>query len=370
MQGSFFHTMTIRSALFILYISLSGCNTWSAPAIPNLGPAYRFIDTHNSAYGSVSVVDSLLIYCTTGGPRVFIKNIITGSEIYSCPAGEEYHTTPILKGSRLFVQTSPGVVSCIDIITKRNLWSYETEARNWQLNLAADTILIASVKDHGLVAINANTGKLIYKLEHDKSTNLPAGFLCNIAADDKHLYVAEWERSPLATFDLFTGEELWHIESQALYITSKPILAGCYVFIGLSCLSNANCEQEQSGKYMLINRTDGKIALQKESAPVNYITPPYAANTIYFTTYASDSATPGHLLSLNIKTFKTDTLCTYPKDEQIDDHIFLADTTLFFTKTHSTLSTLSLNTHTTTSCKAVFFLNYVAKYKGITYIVY
>ncbi|PQJ08866.1 hypothetical protein CJD36_022245 [Flavipsychrobacter stenotrophus] len=353
-----------RSVLFLFCMLLLGCN--SRTPLTNQSPEYKIVSATNSVYGSVHVWDSLLIYCTWQPATVAIKNIITDSPVFSFALQEECYAAPILRGNKLVVQRARGLISCIDIDSKNVQWDYQTEGRNRTLHLAADSIIIASVNGKGLVAINLKTGQLMYKLEPDKNCTLPVGFLYNVTSDDKHLYVAEWERSPLATFDLLTGKLLWQVRTEALYTCTKPVIIDKYIFVGLDGLTGPDCTDANIGGYLLINRSDGVIVLYRESDPVSYLTPPHDSSTVYFTTWKD---TVGHLLSLNINTLKTDTLHAYSSYDRIDDDLYLADDNLYFTKRHTHLNRFNIKNHKISPLNSELHSGNAVKYKDITYII-
>jgi outer membrane protein assembly factor BamB len=198
-----------------------------------------------------------------GGVAVF--DAMTGKRLWKLNIGAVYHTPMIYKG-RLYALTSEGVVHCIDIVSRKVVWTYDIYSNKdfgphlatapvmvangkvyvvgdytnaycldaakgsliWSENVKATTYVISAIyvnngvayfmSQYDIYALNADTGKIIYK----KSLGYRQRRCGTPLVHNNVLYSAHQSR--VGAYDATNGcSETWLITEGGRYKCTMPV---------------------------------------------------------------------------------------------------------------------------------------------------
>jgi len=166
---------------------------------PEGGPKLAWKTTGlGDGFSSVSVAGGRVFTMGQSGGRQFILafDAATGRKLWETPNGSPYQErrgdgprgVPTVEDNRLWAMTADGTLSCLDPVTGRKIWSanlvsdYGGRIPHWGYSespLIEGDMLIVNAGGPGtsVLALNKNTGKLIWKSQSD-----PAAYSSAIAA--------------------------------------------------------------------------------------------------------------------------------------------------------------------------------------------
>ena len=125
---------------------------------------------------SLNYVKGLLIYNNCGGHMVAIKTDGVQQWEYQSPAGC-YHTNPAIADNTIYILSSSGYLSAVNVMTGTELWSKYVGDYTYDASLVYDEGLLFAI-DHKqtdkIYAFSAGNGDLVH------TYLLPAGESCNM----------------------------------------------------------------------------------------------------------------------------------------------------------------------------------------------
>lgn len=249
-----------------------------------------------------------------------IKNKITLNNI--C------YVKPLLKAGKLYFPISDRKFKCIELITGTTLWEIDLNGRCSSIEYIEDSLLIVSAKHYGLLAVNINTGKLVYELKFDnQKSQIPDLSPWPISWDDENIYISNWQGNTLSSYKKENGKLNWHFNSDSLGIAGTSILLGDEVFIGINNFY-------KNGKIFLIRKNDGKLL---KTDTVNYeerIQPILYEGKIFFYSY------DGNLNEFNSSKREIKLVKSFEKDFDLSGYkLFLASDRIYYTDASYYLNT-------------------------------
>lgn len=200
------------------------------------GPARPFPWGHESGdvYASSPVVADGAIYFGAVDGNVYAVDATSGVVRWKSATGGRVRSTPALAGGRVYVGSADGAVYAFDREDGRILWRYETEGaslasasfgydrRTIQSSPAvADGRVFIGARDGFLYALDAATGRLLWRFNHEiswvNSSPAVAGDLVIVGSSDGKFLQAVEAR---------TGTERWRFSTAGLIWTSPAVVEG------------------------------------------------------------------------------------------------------------------------------------------------
>lgn len=267
-----------------------------------------------------------------------IEDLNNNKIIYSTKIQNACFTVPRINNDKLYFPESNYMFACVGYKTKKTIWKLPTKGRIREFQIVKKDIIIASVNLYGLVAINTNTGKIIYELllHSDKNCQVDSAPR-PIDFDEKYFYVTNFNCSSVAAYEINTGKEVWSKKENNTTL-SNLIVAGKYLFVG----SNITIENPKDGEISLLEAETGKIVFKQKSSFDLFTDPILYQNKIFFHTYESSL----NEFDINRKTLKT-VLKFNDQNDMIANTIFKINNTLYFQDLKYNINKADLNTFQT-----------------------
>ncbi|PIF44880.1 putative pyrroloquinoline-quinone binding quinoprotein [Chryseobacterium sp. 52] len=261
----------IRTISFLLLLFLVSCNK---PAVTK--------DQRHALIANINVKNNLLVYSYWKDKDYAIKieDLKTNTTIFSTKITDKCFTEPRINHDQLYFPESNNIFTCIDYKNNKVLWKLSTKGRIREFQFVKDDLIIASIDLYGLVAINSDTGKVMYELllHPDKSClvdNAPRP----IAFDNNYFYVTNFNCTSISAFAISSGKNVWNTKEN-LTPLSNFVVAGKYIFTG----SNKNNDK---GEIMLLETQTGKIVFKQNSKFDIFTDPVFYQNKVYYHTLDS-----------------------------------------------------------------------------------
>lgn len=191
-------------------------------------------------------ISAVALFAVDNKSRLVAFSRIDGEQLWRSDVNSEVLIPPVVAGNTVIVKTLNARLVGFDHDTGEQRWSYRHEKTGLSLRggstpLVARNFLFTGFEDGRLVAVDANTGKLLWDVPVGKSSGRDEILrLTDIDAqpviDGDNLFVTAFQRRTMA-LDIVGGRILWsrpvssyidfEIDTQALYIidVSNKIIA-------------------------------------------------------------------------------------------------------------------------------------------------
>lgn len=235
-------------------------------------------DKRHALIANINSKENLLTYSYWDDEDYAIKteDLRNNKIIYSTKIQDVCFTEPRISNDKLYFPESNQLFTCVDYKTKKVIWKLPTKGRIREFQIVRDDIIIASVDVYGLIAINANTGKIMYELLLHSDKNCQVDFAPHpITFDEKYFYVADFNCTMISAYEISSGKKIWGKTKNSSI--SNFIVAGKYIFLG----NNTN---NGNGEIMLLEAETGKILFIQKSSFNIFIDPVFYQNKIYYHT--------------------------------------------------------------------------------------
>lgn len=292
------------------------------------------IDQRHALIANVNLENNLLTYSywKNNDYAIKIEDLATNKTFFFTKIKDKSFTEPRINDHKLYFPESNDTFICLDYKTKKVIWKLPTKGRIREFQIVKDTVIIASIAVYGLVAINANTGKVMYELliHSDKGCLVddaprPIGF------DENNFFVTNFNGASISAYEISSGKMVWSKKENPTSF-SNFIVSGKYIFIG----SN---DSYKTGEIMLIETKTGKVVYSQDSKFEIMMDPVSIKNKVYYYTYDSK------LNEFDIEKKTSKILYKFsPKNDISGSQIYLLDNALYFQDMNFDLNKLNLNT--------------------------
>lgn len=183
-----------------------------------------------------------------------------------------------IKNGRIYFPSSDSNFECVDIKNGKNIWNLNLNGKCKNFSFVNDSIIISSIKNVGLAAINSNSGKLKYEIKYNYNLcNLPETSPWEFTFDKNNFYVSNWECGGVTAFDIQNGKTIWDKTIPVEFFLGNPILIGDMIFVGMSGIF-------EDGKVVVLNKHKGEILYEyKCKYQPNCLAKLYNDKIVFFT---------------------------------------------------------------------------------------
>jgi len=205
-----------------------------------------------------------------------IEDLNNGKIIFSQTIKDKCFTETRIKDERLYYPESNDIFTCLDYKTKKVIWKINTQGRVRTFQFVSENIIVLSIDEYGLVAINKEMGKVIYELllHSDKKCTVDVA-PSTIAFDENNFYVVNFNCRSIAAYDIASGKIVWNKKEDSKL--SNFIANDQYIFIGSQFNSGKN-------ELLLLEAKTGKEIFRNNSSFNIFINPVLYKNKIYYQT--------------------------------------------------------------------------------------
>ncbi len=291
---------------------------------------YVYIDIlgWNVVSSSMSAADSLVAY-STWEAAVVVRNFITDSIIFKQRVPDICYAAPALHGDLLFTPVSFGDFACINYRKHTTLWTCHCpNGGTWSyFTFANDSLIIANVKNYGIIALNGRTGEKVYEILVDKKD---PHFITDLSpypltVDSDRLYISNWSGGydDVAAFNIADGTSRWKKRFDSSYYAGESVIKGKYLFVGLN-------GYYKYGATALLNKYTGSTYAKND---FNYCDRRPARTNDSLIFYSSFEYENGkeYLFSFNVNSLKTDTIYGFDSAVQmVGVEFYLLDSIIFY----------------------------------------
>ena len=260
-----FMLIRISSILFFLCISVFAADwaTWLGPnrdgkstktglltSWPESGPkAFWKAAGIGEGYASMAVVGNRIYTQGQEGDQQFVLALdaSNGEQVWRTPTGEAYNSgqgsgpraMPIIDGDRLYALAADGTLVCLETETGKRVWGFNyiekfgSREPKWGFSehplVDGDRLIInPGGKNAGIVALNKNTGDVIWQSQDDL-----AGYSSIVAFDfgSTHIYTVLTASAAIGV-DANDGSLLWRYDkvSNRTANIATPVYAEGHIF--------------------------------------------------------------------------------------------------------------------------------------------
>nr|WP_294931145.1 PQQ-binding-like beta-propeller repeat protein [uncultured Flavobacterium sp.] len=271
---------------------------------------------------SAKIFNDSLLVCSTLKDSIVIENIKNKKTVFSKKINdtEVIRPQPVLdKYNFLYAVFFENKLTCIDIKTNIVKWTYSSKEKINVIKSINDSLIIISIRGFGLVALNSQTGKVVYKLIDSGSSNCPTTFIIDFTYDKENLYVPDFQCNTITAFSLSTGEKRW-LYGFDNYGPCKALIYGDFIFCGTTGASN------NQGRIFVLNKNTGSLIFEDNSNQLDIITNPilYENKIIY-------STDDNRLMAFNSHTKKSELLYKFNTNDGLcGGQLHLIDHDIYF----------------------------------------
>jgi outer membrane protein assembly factor BamB len=227
--------------------------------------------TSSPAYADGSV------YFGSGDGRVYAVDAQSGEVRWRFETGGRVRSSPALAGGKVYVGSADGTLYALESGTGREAWRFDTEGHGLESGkfgfdrrtiqsspAVADGRVFVGSRDGFLYAVNAETGKLVWRVDHRMSW-----VNTSPAVVDGVVYAGSSDERFLQAVDARTGRELWRVATERP-VWSSPAVAGAMVYVG-----------DGSGTVYAVNRASGKERWRHKSGRRIFSSPVIVDGVLY-----------------------------------------------------------------------------------------
>jgi eukaryotic-like serine/threonine-protein kinase len=256
--------------------AVSGVEKWrfnanspinSAPAVQNNNV---YITTRDGRLLAINISTQKLLWEFKSGAEI---PFAWGHE-----SGDFYISSPTVFDNKIFFGGGDGFLYAVNAESGRELWKFKTKGRIRSTPAVNKNIVYVGSFDGDLYAIDAVSGQLKWRFETEGSHLNSAEFGFDrksiqsspaVTADNKVIFGSR--DGFIYAVDAMTGKELWRVDHDSSWINSSPACVGGFVYAGTS-----------DGKFVeAINTQDGKVAWRLNTDGIVWSSPAIAGNYLY-----------------------------------------------------------------------------------------
>ncbi|MCS3868835.1 outer membrane protein assembly factor BamB [Chryseobacterium ginsenosidimutans] len=239
-------------------------------------------DKRHALIANINAKNNLLVYSywEDNNYAIKVEDLKTNKTIFSTKITDNCFTEPRIYQDKLYFPESNHTFTCIDYKTQKIIWKSSTKGRIREFQIVKNDVIIASINVYGLVAINSNTGKVMYELllRSDKDCLVddaprPVGF------DENYFYVANFNCSSLSAYEISSGKNVWSRKENPTPLSNFTV-AGKYILIGSK-------ENDEKSEIILLEAKTGKLLFQQNASFNIFADPVFYQNKIYYQTNES-----------------------------------------------------------------------------------
>ncbi|TAE62247.1 MAG: hypothetical protein EAY77_07805 [Flavobacteriia bacterium] len=280
---------------------------------------------------NVNMKSGVLAFSTWNDSSFGIKvvDIKTDSILFSKEIKQNCFTKPKIFDDKLCFPESNEVLCCYNFKKNLLLWELKTKGRVRELEFIKGNVLLLSIDEYGVIAVNPNSGKIIYELLLNKNNCLVDLAPTNINYDDEFFYLTDFNCNSISAYEIGTGVLKW--SNNEISGLSNSLIVKDYIFLG----TNNNYE---TGQINLFELKSGKKIFTSNIQFESMMNPVLFEDKIYFYTYDSK------LYEFNSTTKKINLIYQFSKDNDISgSQIFILDNFLYIQDVSYNLNRINLN---------------------------
>lgn len=202
-----------------------------------------------------------VVYFGSGFPNkeVFAVDAATGKPKWKFETGQMVYSSPAASEGIVYIGSDDGKFYALQAQTGSKKWAYDTTGGVYFSSpMVANGIAycVPGDYDKNIYAVNASTGKTIWKVSSDSTNN----YVCSPALGDGVVYAGTgMPQQKLYALDLKNGKEKWNTllgSTTGQMFTSSPAVSGKVLFVGAGA---ANSGEPGSGRILALDAATGKI---------------------------------------------------------------------------------------------------------------
>ena len=179
-------------------------------ALETGSPVWTF-KARNAVYSMPAIDDGRVIFGSCDS-SIYCLNLADGAKIWEYKTNHVVMGTPLIDGKTVYVGGSDGCYRALDVRTGKVKWEFcELKGYVESKPVLYDGKLIFGAWDTYLYAVNAKTGKLIWKWTNQKSMHMSPAACIPVVANGKVFVVAP-DRY-MTALNVNTGEIVWRDNS-------------------------------------------------------------------------------------------------------------------------------------------------------------
>lgn len=237
-------------------------------------------DKKHALVVDINSEDNLLTYSYSkdNDYAIKIEDLKTNKVILSSKIKEACFTESKTHHGKLYFPDSDNIFTCIDYKSNKVIWKLPLDdGRIREFQFIKDDIIIASIDSYGLIAINSNTGKIMYELllHSDKDCVVDAAPR-PIDFDENYFYVTNFNCTSISAYEISSGKNIWSRKENPTPL-SNFIVAGKYIFMG-------NSESDEKNEIILLEAKTGKLLFKQNVSVNTFVNPVAYQNKVYYQT--------------------------------------------------------------------------------------
>lgn len=271
-------------------------------------------------------------YWKNNNYAIKIEDLKTNKTIFSTKITDNCFTEPRINNDRLYYPESSDTFVCLDYKTKKIIWKLPIKGRIREFQFVTNDLIIASIEVYGLIAINSNTGKIMYELLLHSDKDCVVDFAPQpIGFDENYFYVTNFNYTSISAYEISSGKNVWSRKENTTPL-SNFIVVGKYIFMGSS-------ESDEKNEIILLEAKTGKLLFRQNLSVNTFVDPVVYQKKVYYQTNE-------YLLNefdTEKKTFKT--IFNFNKDHIGCNQIFLLNHSLYIQGCNYNVNKIDLKTN-------------------------
>jgi outer membrane protein assembly factor BamB len=174
--------------------------------------------------------NKLLAYSTLDAPKIVIEDLVTKKIIFNKNLKEVSFTEPKIKDNIICFPYDNFNFVCYDYKTTEKLWDVKTFGRVREFQFVNNNLIIASIDNFGIIAIDYLQGKIKYELKYKDSKSSSNMSPRPIQFDKKNFYVSDWEGNTITSLKINNGEVNWQKKITEGF--TNFVISEDYIFFG------------------------------------------------------------------------------------------------------------------------------------------
>jgi len=186
---------------------------------------------------SPTVLEDIVLFGSKDG-SLYAVEAETGSELWRYPTDGQIWSSPAVADGTVFVGSADGSLHDVDLASGEPRWRYDTEGRSHvsaefgfdrrtiqSSPSVADGRVFFGSRDGNLYAVEAETGSLAWRFDHEVSWCVTSP-----AVDNGVVYAGSSDGNFAQALDARSGEELWRASTE-FRVFASPALSGETVLV-------------------------------------------------------------------------------------------------------------------------------------------
>ena len=228
-------------------------------------------------YTSSPTYDHGTVYFGSGDGQVYAVDAGSGRVRWRFATAGRVRSSPALAGGKLYVGSADGTLYALDPASGREIWRFDTEGHGLESGkfgfdrrmiqsspAVADGRVFVGSRDGFLYAVDAETGKLAWRVDHQMSW-----VNTSPAVIDGVVFAGSSDERFLQAVDARTGKERWRLATERP-VWSSPAVVGAMVYVG-----------DGSGTIYAVDRGTGKERWRYKAGRRIFASPVIADGTLY-----------------------------------------------------------------------------------------